>query len=209
MSDKLAILGRKLGMTRIFDVDGTVVPVTVVQAGPCPVIQVKNQEKDGYHALQIAYGEAKAKHLTKAQRGHLGKAGEGLYRTLREIRLHGPSEYEVGQDITVDIFQSGDLITVVGRSIGKGHQGVMKRWNFKGGSASHGAEKVHRQGGSTGCHTFPGRVFKNKKMSGHMGSERVSTVGLQVFEVRPEENLLLIKGAIPGPKNGLVMVHKQ
>lgn len=209
MAEKLAILGRKLGMTRIFDLDGTVLPVTLVQAGPCPVVQVKTQERDGYHALQIGYGDAKAKHLTRAQRGHLAKAGEKLCRTLREIRLQAPSEFEVGQDITVDIFQRGDFITVVGRSIGKGYAGVMKRWNFRGAPASHGAEKVHRQGGSTGCHTFPGRVFKNKRMAGHLGDERVSVVDLQIVEVRLEDNLILIKGSIPGPKGGLVMVKKQ
>ena len=208
MAEKLAIIGRKLGMTRIFDIDGTVLPVTVVEAGPCPVVQVKNQEKDGYHALQIGFGEAKENRLNKALKGHLAKSGK-LCRTLREIRLQGPSEYEVGQDITVDIFQRGDFITVVGRSIGKGYAGGMKRWNFRGAPDSHGAEKVHRQGGSTGCHTFPGRVFKNKRMAGHLGDERVSVVDLQIVEVRPEDNLILIKGSIPGPKGGLVMVKKQ
>ena len=208
MADKLAIIGRKLGMTRIFDIDGTVLPVTLVEAGPCPVVQVKSQEKDGYHALQIGFGEAKEKHLTKAQKGHCAKAGK-LCRTLREVRLQEASEFEVGQDITVEIFERGDFITVVGTSIGKGYAGVMKRWNFRGAPASHGAEKVHRQGGSTGCHTFPGRVFKNKKMAGQLGNERVSVVDLQIVEVRPEENIILIKGSIPGPKGGLVMVKKQ
>ncbi|MBQ4133549.1 MAG: 50S ribosomal protein L3 [Desulfovibrionaceae bacterium] len=208
MAEKLAIIGRKLGMTRIFDIDGAVLPVTVVEAGPCPVVQVKNREKDGYDALQIGYDEGKEKHLNKALKGHLSKA-DRLCRTLREIRLQGPSEYEVGQDITVDIFQRGDFITVIGRSIGKGYAGPMKRWNFRGAPDSHGAEKVHRQAGSTGCHTFPGRVFKNKRMAGHMGDARVSIVDLQIVEVRPEENVILIKGSIPGPKGGLVMVKKQ
>lgn len=209
MADKLAILGRKLGMTRIFDMDGEVVPVTLIQAGPCPVIQVKNEAKDGYDAVQIAFSEAKEKHLTKAQIGHLAKAGEGRYRTLREIRLQGPSELEVGQNLTVEMFETGEFVKVIGRSIGKGYQGAMKRWNFRGSSASHGAEKDHRSLGSTGCHTFPGRVFKNKKMAGHMGDERVTLIDIQIVEVRPEENLLLVKGSIPGPRNGLVMVSKQ
>ena len=209
MAEKIGIIGRKLGMTRIFDVDGTVISVTLVQAGPCPVVQIKDEAKDGYHAVQIAFENAKEKHLSKPQRGHLAKAGGDLFRILREIRLQKPSEFELGQDLTVEMFERGEYVKVVGRSVGKGTQGVMKRWNFKGAPASHGAEKVHRQGGSTGCHTFPGRVFKNKKMAGHMGDERVTVHNLQIVEIRPEDNLILIKGAVPGPKNGLVMVRKQ
>lgn len=209
MAEKLGILGRKLGMTRIFDGDGVSVPVTVIQAGPCPVIQVKNLEKDGYNALQIAFGEAKEKHVTKPMQGHLNKAGKGLYRSMREIRLEGAAEYQVGDDLTVDIFAPGDMVKATAQSIGKGTAGVMKRHNFSGGNASHGAEKIHRSGGSIGNNTEPSKVWKNRKMAGRMGAKRVTTTGLTIVAIRPEDNVILVKGAIPGPKNGLVMVRKQ
>ncbi len=209
MAEKLGILGRKLGMTRIFDDDGVVVPVTVILAGPCPIVQVKDPSRDGYHALQIGFEEVSDKHLCKAQRGHLAKSGDARLRILREVRLENSSEFSVGQNVTVELFEPGEFVKIIGRSIGKGFQGGMKRWNFKGSSASHGAEKDHRSLGSTGSHTFPGRVFKNKKMPGHMGDERVTVHNIQILEVRPEENLLLVKGSVPGPRNGLVMVSKQ
>ncbi len=209
MAEKLGILGRKLGMTRVFDGDGVSVPVTVIQAGPCPVLQVKNQEKDGYDAVQIAFGEAKEKHVTKPMQGHMNKAGKGLFRSTREIRLESPAECGVGEDLTVAIFAAGDLVKVTGQSIGKGTAGVMKRWNFAGSRASHGAEKVHRSGGSIGNNTEPAKVWKGKKMAGHMGAKRVTTINLTVVAIRPEDNVILVKGAIPGPKNGLVMVRKQ
>ncbi len=209
MAEKLGILGRKLGMTRIFDGDGVSIAVTVVQAGPCPVIQVKDAEKDGYNAVQIAYSDAKEKHLNKPLIGHCKKAEKGLFRNLRELRLEKASEMKVGDDLTVEMFNPGELVKVTGKSIGKGTAGVMKRWNFAGACASHGAEKVHRNGGSIGNNTEPGKVWKNKKMAGHMGAKRVTTTNLKVVAVRPEDNVILIKGAIPGPKNGLVMVRKQ
>jgi large subunit ribosomal protein L3 len=209
MAEKLGILGRKLGMTRVFDEDGGSVPVTVIEAGPCPVLQVKNRERDGYNAIQIAYGAAKEKHLTRPRMGHLKKAGRGLFRNLREIRLEGPAECQVGDDLTVGIFNPGDRVKVTGRSIGKGTAGVMKRWHFKGIRNSHGTEKTHRKGGSIGMHTEPSRVFPGKKMAGHLGARRVTTINLTVVAIRPEENVLLIKGAVPGPKNGLVVVRKQ
>ncbi|MDL2285689.1 50S ribosomal protein L3 [Desulfovibrio sp. OttesenSCG-928-F07] len=209
MAEKLGILGRKLGMTRVFDGDGASVPVTVIQAGPCPVLQVKNQDTDGYNALQIAFGEAKEKHVTKALKGHMNKAGKGLFRNTRELRLEGPAEYNVGDDLTVNIFEAGDLVKVTGQSIGKGTAGVMKRWNFAGSRASHGAEKVHRSGGSIGNNTEPAKVWKGRKMAGHMGAKRVTTINLTIVAIRPEDNVILVKGAIPGPKNGLVMVRKQ
>ncbi len=209
MAEKLGILGRKLGMTRIFDGEGVSIAVTVVQAGPCPVIQVKDLEKDGYNALQIAYRDAKEKHVTKPLAGHFKKAEKGLFRNLRELRLEKASEYNVGDDLTVELFAPGDTVKVTGKSIGKGTAGVMKRWNFAGACASHGAEKVHRSGGSIGNNTEPGKIWKNKKMAGRMGAKRVTTTNLKVIAVRPEENVILIKGAIPGPKNGLVMVRKQ
>ena len=187
----------------------SIVPVTVIEAGPCPVLQVKNQEKDGYDAVQIAFAGVGEKHVNKPMRGHFAKAGKGLFRSARELRVEGPAEASVGDDVTVDIFAPGDLVRVTGRSIGKGTAGVMKRWNFKGSRASHGAEKVHRKAGGIGAHTEPARVWKGKKMAGHMGARRVTTINLKVVAIRPEDNVLLIKGAVPGPKNGLVMVRKQ
>ena len=209
MAEKLAILGRKIGMTRVFTPDGSALAVTVIQAGPCPVIQVKNVANDGYDAIQIAYEPAKEKHLTKAELGHLNKAGKGLFRRLREVRLDAPAEKAVGEDLTVEMFAAGDLVKISGTSIGKDYQGVMKRWNFAGSKDSHGCEKVHRNAGGIGANTFPGKVWKNKKMAGHMGAEKVTLSNVMVYDVRPEDNVILVKGPVPGPKNGLVMVRKQ
>ena len=209
MAEKMGILGRKLGMTRIFAGDGSAVPVTVIEAGPCPVTQVKTAEKDGYNALQIAFEAAKEKHVTKPLRGHFAKAGAGLFRTLREIRLDGPAAHEVGQTLTAELFAAGDKVKVTGTSLGKGYQGVMRRWNFKGSKDTHGCEKVHRSGGSIGNNTFPGHVFKGKKMAGQWGAERVTVQNLTVVDVRPEDNVILVRGSVPGPKNGFVLVRKQ
>lgn len=209
MAEKMGILGRKIGMTRIFASDGSAVAVTVIKAGPCPVTQVKTVETDGYNSIQIAFEEAKEKHVTKPMQGHLAKAGKGLFRNLRELRLEAPAEFEIGQELTVELFAAGDKIKVTGRSLGKGYQGVMRRWNFAGSKDTHGCEKVHRSGGSIGNNTFPGHVFKGKKMAGHWGDERVTELNLEVVDVRPEDNVILVKGSVPGPKNGLVMVRKQ
>ncbi len=209
MADTMGILGRKLGMVRLFTGEGTSVAVTVIQAGPCPVIQVKGVERDGYNAVQIGYAEAKEKHLTKARIGHLNKAGRGLFRNLREFRLDEPASVAVGDDVTVDLFAPGDTVKITGKSIGKGTAGVMKRWNFGGGKASHGDEKTHRKAGSIGNNTEPAKVWKNKKMAGHMGARRVTVTGIEVVDVRPEDNLILVKGAVPGPANGLIIVRKQ
>ena len=192
MAEKMGILGRKLGMTRIFAGDGSAVAVTVVQAGPCPVTQVKTAEKDGYNALQIAFEEAKEKHVTKPMKGHFATATQ-----------------EVGSVLTADVFAAGDKIKVTGTSLGKGYQGVMRRWNFKGSKDTHGCEKVHRSGGSIGNNTFPGHVFKGRKMAGHWGAEQVTVQGLEIVDVRMEDNVILIRGSVPGPKNGLVLVRKQ
>ena len=204
-----AIIGRKAGMTQVFTADGKVIPVTVIEAGPCPVTQVKTVEKDGYNALQIAFEEVAEKKVTKAMRGHFAKAGVAPCREVREIRLAEPAAVEVGQVLTAEVFAAGDTVKVTGTSIGKGYQGVMRRWNFHGMDDGHGDEKVHRSGGSIGNNTFPGHVFKGKKMAGQWGAERVTTQGLKIVEVRPEDNVILIKGAVPGPKNGLVLVRKQ
>lgn len=209
MSEKMGIIGRKLGMTRIFADDGRAVAVTVIKAGPCPVTQVKTVEKDGYNALQLAFGEVAERKVTKAMRGHFAKAGVAPCRETREIRLAEPAGVEAGQVITAEIFSAGDTVKVTGTSIGKGYQGVMRRWNFRGIDDGHGDEKVHRSGGSIGNNSFPGHVFKGKKMAGHWGAERVTQQGLKIVEVRPEDNVILVKGAVPGPANGLVLVRKQ
>ena len=209
MAEKMGILGRKLGMTRIFDGAGAAVPVTVIEAGPCPVTQVKTAETDGYNAVQIAMTPAKEKHTPKALQGHFAKAGKGLFRHLREIRLSGAPEQELGQELTVEIFAAGDTVKVTGTSMGKGYQGRMRRWNFAGSKDTHGCEKVHRNNGSIGNNTFPGHVFKGRKMAGHWGNETVTELGLTIVDVRPEDNVILVKGSVPGPKNGLVLIRKQ
>ncbi len=209
MSEKMGIIGRKLGMTRIFADDGTAVAVTVVKAGPCPVTQVKTVENDGYNALQIAFEEVADKKVTKAMKGHFAKAGVAACREVRELRLAEAATVEAGQVLTAEMFAAGDTVKVTGTSIGKGYQGVMRRWNFHGMDDGHGDEKVHRSGGSIGNNTFPGHVFKGKKMAGQWGAERVTQQGLKIVEVRAEDNVILIKGAVPGPKNGLVLVRKQ
>jgi len=209
MARTMGILGRKLGMTRIFGDDGSIVPVTVIQAGPCPVIAVRKTATDGYEALQLGFDEIPERKLNKPAKGHQAKAGRGFYRVLREIRLDVPAELTPGQDVTVSIFSVGEQVKVTGTSIGKGFQGVMKRWNFAGANKTHGAEKVHRSGGSIGHNTEPGKVMKNKKMAGHMGARRVTMINLDIVDVRPEDNLILVRGQIPGPANSVVMIRKQ
>lgn len=209
MSNSLGILGKKLGMTRVFASDGTVVPVTVVSAGPCPVLQIKTPEHEGYAALQVGYDALEERKIIKPVRGHQAKAGKGFFRHLREFRLDKVEGYELGQELTVDLFKPGERVKVTATSKGKGFQGPMKRHNFRGLGASHGAEKVHRSPGGIGMHTWPGHVFKNKRMAGHMGSERVTYTNVEIVDVRPEENILVLKGQVPGPKDGLVMIRKK
>lgn len=209
MAKKLALLGKKLGMTRVFADDGTICPVTVLSVGPCPIVQIKTEEKEGYNALQVAYDEVPERKVTKPLKGHFDKAGKGNFRHLSECRLENVAEYEVGQELTCDLFATGEKVKVSGTSKGKGFQGPMKRWNFKGLRASHGAEKVHRSTGSIGHATFPGRVFKGKKMPGQMGNAKVTLPNVEIIDVRPEENVIVVKGQIPGPKNGLVMIAKK
>ena len=209
MAEKLGILGKKLGMTRIFADDGSAVGVTVIEAGPCPVTQVKSEAKDGYNALQIAYKADKPKHVTKAMQGHFAKADKGLFRHTRELRLTEAPEAKLGEELTVDMFKPGELVKITGKSLGKGYQGRMRRWNFAGSKDTHGCEKVHRNNGSIGNNTFPGHVFKGRKMAGHWGDETVTELGLEIVGVRPEDNVILVKGSVPGPKNGLVLVRKQ
>jgi large subunit ribosomal protein L3 len=202
-----AIIGRKLDMTQLFAEDGTVVPVTVVEAGPCIVTQVKTAQRDGYSALQIGFGSCKPKNVNKPMKGHLDKAGKGYFRVLREVRTDQPEDYEVGQEYSVDVFEVGESIDVIGTGKGKGFAGTIKRWGFQRGPCGHGSKNM-REPGSTGCATYPGRVIKGKKMAGQKGNKRITLMNLKIVDVRPEENLLLVKGAIPGARNGIVFIRK-
>lgn len=203
---KKAILGRKLGMTQIFTEDGKVVPVTVIQAGPCVVVQKKTVETDGYNAIQVGFEDIREKLVNKPEKGHFAKANVAPKRFLKELRLEDVSAYEVGSEIKVDIFAEGEKVDVTGTSKGKGFQGVIKRWNANRGPMSHGS-KYHRRVGSMGASTFPARTFKGKKMPGHMGAEKSTILNLEVVKVDPEKNVILVKGAVPGPKKGLVIIR--
>lgn len=202
---KKAILGKKLGMTQIFAEDGKLIPVTVVMAEPNVVIQKKDMENDGYEAVQVGFEDKKSKHTTKPLEGHFKKADTAPKRYVREFRLEGAAEMNVGDEIKVDIFAEGDVVDVVGTSKGKGYAGTIKRWGTHRGPMTHGS-KYHRGPGSLGMASDPSRVYKGKKMPGHLGAERVTIQNLDVVKVDTERNLLLIRGAIPGPKGGLVMV---
>ena len=199
------ILGRKLGMTQVFDPEsGEVTPVTVIEAGPCPVVQVKTVETDGYEAVQIAFDAVADRKISKPERGHLEKGGVSAHRHLVEFR--GQSQLTVGETVTVEAFEPGEKVKVAGISIGKGFQGTIKRHNFKRGPVSHGSHNV-RKPGSIGASATPSRVFKGQKMAGRMGGVRVTQTGLVIHEVDVERNLLLVKGAVPGPKSGLVEIR--
>ena len=200
------LIGKKLGMTHVFADDGRRIPVTVVEAGPCIVVQKKTVQRDGYNAIQVGYTTRDSARANRATLGHCKQAGHGAFRFLRELRLDDIDQYNVGDQIDVNVFAEGDLIDVTGTSIGKGFQGVIKRWGFQGGRASHGS-RFHRAPGSIGASATPSHVFKNKKMPGQLGNERVTVQRLQVVRIDTAENLLLIKGAVPGSKNGLVMIR--
>ena len=207
---KKAIVGKKLGMTQIFTEDGRLVPVTVIEAGPCTVVQKKTEEKDGYAAVQVGFGaltENRAKKLlNKPENGHFKAAGVAPTRVLRELRLDDAASYEVGQEIKVDVFAKGDKIDVSGISKGHGYTGVIQRWNQHTGPMAHGS-KYHRGVGSMGANSDPSRVFKNKHMAGHYGVDKVTVQNLEVVQVDAERNLLLVKGAVPGPNEGLLIVQ--
>lgn len=201
------ILGKKVGMTQVFDETGQVVPVTVIQAGPCYVTQIKTPERDGYTAIQLGFEETREKRLTRAERGHLKKPLPPL-RHLREVRTSEVEGYEVGQTIDVSIFSVGDLVDVAGVSKGKGFAGVVKRHHFAGGVKTHGQSDRQRAPGAIGATTSPGRVLKGLRMAGHMGSERVTVQKLTVVQVDPERNLLLVKGSVPGGENSLLLIKE-
>ncbi|MEO0490531.1 MAG: 50S ribosomal protein L3 [Cyanobacteria bacterium J06659_2] len=201
----VGILGTKLGMTQIFDEAGNSVPVTVVQAGPCSITQVKTKQTDGYFAVQIGYGEVAEKALSKPELGHLSKAGVSPMRHLREYPIGEAETFELGRQLTAEIFESGQLVDVTGTSIGRGFAGYQKRHNFRRGPMAHGS-KNHRSPGSTGAGTTPGRIYPGKKMAGRMGGERVTIRKLKVVRVDAERNLLLIRGAVPGKPGGVVSI---
>jgi large subunit ribosomal protein L3 len=198
------LLGKKLGMTQIFD-EARFTPVTVIEAGPCRVVTIKTKERDGYESVQLSFGEVKERKLSKAELGHLKKTQAPATRVLREFKKVG--DVAVGQSINVDIFKKGDWVDVTGISKGKGYQGVVKRHHYAGGPESHGS-MFHRHPGSMGASSYPSRVWKGKTLPGHMGAKQITAQRLKVIESRPEENLLFIRGAIPGAANGLIMVKK-
>lgn len=201
------MLGRKVGMTQIFEEDGTLVPVTVVEAGPLVVVQKKTEEKDGYNAIQIGYEEVKEKKVNKPLKGHFDKSEVEYKKYLKEIRVENVEEFEIGQEIKVDIFEAGDMVDVTGTSKGKGTQGVIKRHGFSRGRETHGSQ-FHRAPGGMSAATDPGRVLKGHRMAGRMGNEQVTIQNLEIVRIDVENNLLLIKGAIPGPKKGIVSIKE-
>ncbi|WP_055668488.1 50S ribosomal protein L3 [Desnuesiella massiliensis] len=203
---KKAIMGRKIGMTQIFNENGKIVPVTVIEAGPCVVIQKKTTEKDGYEAIRVGFADVKEKLLSKPVKGQFTKAGVAIKRYIKEFKLDNVSEYQVGQEIKIDIFEIGEKVDVTGTSKGKGFQGTIKRWNGHRGPMSHGS-KFHRSVGSMGGSSDPSRTFKNKKMPGHMGNVKTTVLNLEVVKIMPEKNVILIKGGVPGPNKGIVVIR--
>jgi large subunit ribosomal protein L3 len=205
----MGILGKKIGMTRIYTEMGKAVPVTVVEAGPCKVLQVKSPTTDGYSAIQVGFADKKVSRVTKPLMGHLSKSGADAYYFIREFRVSDPAQYEVGQSISLEaLFKVGDLVDVQGQSKGRGFQGVMKRHGFSGGCAGHGSHH-HRAPGSIGCSAWPSRVIKGKKLPGRMGNETVMTKNVIIIDVRAEENILLLKGPVTGAKQGLLKIFSK
>ena len=203
---KKGIIGKKIGMTQIFDEIGNVIPVTVIQAGPCVVAQKKTTETDGYNAVQLGFADVKEKHMTKAEKGHFEKAGVAFKKHLKEFRLDDVSAINVGDVITADTFAAGEKVDVTGITKGRGYTGTVKRWNHKTLAMTHGTGPIHRQPGSMGV-IDPARIFKNKKMAGQYGNEQVTVLNLKVVKIDPEKNLIAIKGAVPGAKGGIVFVR--
>jgi large subunit ribosomal protein L3 len=197
-------LGRKIGMTQIFREDGRVVPVTVIEAGPCVITQIKTKETDGYEAVQLGFGDVKR--LNKARAGHLKSSQQR--RFLREVKADDVSEFEVGQSLGVDVFEEGEILDIIGRSKGRGFAGVMKRWGFSGGPRTHGQSDRARAPGSIGGGTTPGKVYKGLKMAGHMGNRRITVKGLEIVRIDPDRNLIMLKGGIPGAPNSLVQIRR-
>ena len=204
---KKAIIGKKLGMTQIFTENGAVVPVTVIEAGPCVVIQKKTTETDGYNAIQVGYEDVSEKHVNKPAKGHFAKAGVSAKKHLKEFRLEDADKYEVGAVIAVDTFAAGEKVDVTGITKGHGYSGAVKRWGHHMLQATHGVGPIHRQVGSMGANSTPSRVFKNKKMAGQYGNEKLTVLNLEVIKIDAEKNLIAIKGAIPGARGGIVVIR--
>lgn len=202
-----AIIGRKLGMTQIFSADGKVIPVTVIEAGPCPVVQIKTVEHDGYQAVKMGFGETSEKALNKPELGQFKKAGVKPQKYLKEFRFEDIAAYEVGKNVTCDVFAAGDKIDVIGITKGHGYTGVIKRWNQHRLKETHGVGPVHREVGSMGANSSPSRVFKNKHLAGQYGVEQVTILNLEVVKVDTARNAILVKGAVPGPKGGIVSLR--
>ena len=200
-------MGRKLGMTGFFTPQGELIPVTVVEAGPCTVTQIKTTAKDGYNALQLGFGARKAKRMNKPMQGHLKNSGDKLFAYVREVPVDNPEEYTLGQDVTLDLFEVGERVDVVGTTKGRGFAGVIKRHGFHRGPAGHGSKNV-RPPGSIGCSASPSKVIKGKKMPGQYGTDRQTVRNIKIVDIRPEENLIFLKGAVPGSSSSLVMVKK-
>lgn len=205
---KKGILGKKLGMTQVFTPEGLVIPVTVIEAGPCPVVQIKNDEKDGYKALVVAFQKQKATRVNKANLGAFKKAGVETFRMVKELKFDDAENYSVGQVLKCDIFAEGDKVDITGTSRGRGFTGVIQRWNQHRLKMTHGTGPVHREVGSMSANSTPSRVFKNKHMPGHYGVERVTMQNLEVVKVDADRNLLLVKGCVPGPKGSIVTVRE-
>lgn len=205
---KKAIIGKKLGMTQVFTPDGLVIPVTVVEAGPCPVVQIKNDEKDGYNAVVVAFQKQKAQRVNKPRASAFKKAGVETYQMVKELKFDDCSSYALGQEIKADIFNEGDKVDVCGTTRGRGFTGVIQRWNQHRLKMTHGTGPVHREVGSMGANSTPSRVFKNKHMPGHYGVERVTIQNLEIVKVDNDRNILLVKGCIPGPKGSILTIKE-
>ena len=201
------LIGKKLGMSQLFSADGEAMPVTVIQAGPCTITQIKSVDSDGYNALQLSFGEKKPQGTTKPLLGHFKRCGKGPFNVIKEVKVDDVGDFELGQEISAEIFQIGELVHVMGRSKGKGFAGTIKRWNFSRGPISHGGMNK-RPPGSIGCSASPSRVIKGRKMPGQMGNRKVTVKGLKIVDVRPEENMILVEGAVPGARNGVVLIIK-
>jgi len=205
----VGLIGKKKGMTQVFDAAGQSIPVTVIEAGPCTVVQMKTADSDGYAAVQVGFGERKPQRVGKAYRNHCLKAGKGVFLVLREFRTSGEESFTVGQELKLaELFKEGDIIDVTGTTKGRGYTGVIKRHGFAGFPASHGTHETFRHGGSIGNRSYPGRVFKGKRMAGQYGDDIVTTQNLKVVAVRPEENLLLVRGAVAGAREGVVVIRQ-
>jgi large subunit ribosomal protein L3 len=202
------IIGRKLGMTQVFGEDGNIIPITVIEAGPCSIVQIKTREKEGYTALQIGFLKKKPQRVNKPLTGHQQKSGTGPFSCLREFRVADVGGYTIGQEITLATFAVGDCVDIIGTSKGKGFAGVIKRHGFRGSKGSHGTHEYFRHGGSIGAHSYPGRTFPGTRMPGLYGNSRVTAQNLTIVDIKPERNLLLVKGAVPGSINSIVIVRQ-